>query len=232
MTNRTQTEEDSSTKFYGIIYLILNKINGKYYVGQTVQGQEVRWQKHLSDSIHRSLSLFGRAIQKYGPENFRVETLCECPDQESLDSSEVFFIQFLGSWKRSFGYNIDKGGKGKGRILVEETKEKIRKGLLGKPHSPERNKKTADTKRGKKHSEEHKNHISSGLKGKTKGIKRGPLPEATRKKMMGPHQKWEYGQVFTEEMKQNMTEAQIKRREKYIRERERLEKLAPAETGA
>ena len=49
-----------------IIYKHTNKINGKSYIGQTIQKPSRRWRdgKHYIDQI------FGVAIKKYGWDNF------------------------------------------------------------------------------------------------------------------------------------------------------------------
>ena len=53
-------------KPFGIVYLIWNMVNGKKYVGQTIQPLEKRFNAHKYAD-----SLLGRAIRKYGAENFR-----------------------------------------------------------------------------------------------------------------------------------------------------------------
>ena len=118
-----------------LIYLITNKINGKYYVGQTVKTAEERWKQHVSSALHGGDSYFGLAVQKHRPENFVVETLCECPDRESLNKTEKFFIEFLASSREGFGYN-SKGGGSK-RILSKEEREKNKKAIFsdGRPIS-------------------------------------------------------------------------------------------------
>ena len=58
----------------GVIYLITNLLNGKKYVGQTIQRLNIRMNHH-----RRGGDLYiDRAIRKYGRENFKVEVLEEC----------------------------------------------------------------------------------------------------------------------------------------------------------
>ena len=107
------------------IYLITCLVNGKYYVGQTVGTLKTRWSCHVSHALgYCNNTILPRAIRKYGPENFKMEVLCECPDQDSLDKAEIFFVWLLAANKRSFGYNITEGGKGAGSALKEMAAKK------------------------------------------------------------------------------------------------------------
>ena len=51
---------------FGIIYAGENLLTHKIYVGQTVRSLKKRIIEHKSNNV----SLIGRAIQKYGEENF------------------------------------------------------------------------------------------------------------------------------------------------------------------
>lgn len=111
----------------GLIYLMLNKINNKKYVGQTVQSENRRLSKHKSDSAGSSQSAIHRAIRKHGWENFEVSVIWEGPI-ESLNEQESFFIREHNSLS-PFGYNLTTGGQAS-REIAEETKEKISAGLV------------------------------------------------------------------------------------------------------
>ncbi|MBE8953258.1 MAG: GIY-YIG nuclease family protein [Quinella sp. 1Q7] len=62
---------------YGVIYLIMNLINSKPYVGQTRRLLEQRFAEHA-----KADSLIGNAIRKYDRENFSIEVLEECDTPE------------------------------------------------------------------------------------------------------------------------------------------------------
>lgn len=148
------------------IYLIRNKINQKYYVGQTIQAVEKRWKDHISaakSALSKYNTYLSRAIRKYGEENFIVETLCECPDLDALDKCEIFFIEFLGSSKVSIGYNMTLGGR-EGSFPTPESIEKISNALKGHVLSEETKRKISEAHKGKKLSEEHKKKISEFMK--------------------------------------------------------------------
>lgn len=69
--------------YTGSIYLIINKLNNKKYVGQTIQGVEKRFSQHSSKSDCPKLY---NAIKKYGKDAFKVVTLkmFACSDFETL----------------------------------------------------------------------------------------------------------------------------------------------------
>ena len=69
------------------IYKITNKINQKIYIGQSVN-IERRWKEHCRNNT----SLIGKAIHKYGKNNFIFEVLIEC-DIYNLNTKEEFFIK-------------------------------------------------------------------------------------------------------------------------------------------
>jgi len=93
---------------FGIIYKITNKINGKFYIGQTKRPLKVRWKAHLYKSADYSSHLYA-AIQKYGPENFTVEQIAEAADQKELDFLESKYIQ--DTQAIVLGYNLTNGGE-------------------------------------------------------------------------------------------------------------------------
>ena len=91
---------------YGVVYLILNLVNGKKYVGQTTRTVEERFKEHATAD-----SAIGRAIQKYGVENFRCGVIVICFSKAELDAQEIHYIAVLRS-KAPTGYNLTDGGDG------------------------------------------------------------------------------------------------------------------------
>lgn len=94
------------------IYIITNAINGKRYIGQSVDIQR-RFMDHrcVSHETNRHLRY---ALQKYGKAAFRYEILEECTP-ESLDERERFWIAELHP-----EYNVTDGGQGRGKRLSED----------------------------------------------------------------------------------------------------------------
>lgn len=94
------------------IYKITNKINGKVYIGKTLNSIQKRWREHLNDSKRRRYEkrpLYS-AINKYGEENFEIEQIEEC-SYDILNERECYWIEYYGSFKN--GYNATIGGDGK-----------------------------------------------------------------------------------------------------------------------
>ena len=95
------------------IYKILNKTNGKIYIGQSVN-IERRWKEHLYDykneNEKRNYNMkIHRAMRKYGIDNFVFEVIEEC-EKEELDEREIYWIDFLETQNKEKGYNLTSGG--------------------------------------------------------------------------------------------------------------------------
>jgi group I intron endonuclease len=136
-----------------IVYLITNKVNGKKYVGQTVQPLKDRWKLHKSRAKHVYKTAICSAIRKYGFSSFSIEVLHECETKEEMGFFEKYYIFFLNT-NPPFGYNLTGGGEGtsgwkhtedaKKKISLagakrkqsEEAKEKLRKAHTGKIATP------------------------------------------------------------------------------------------------
>lgn len=110
-----------------IIYKITNKINGDSYVGQTIQLLKERWYAHCGKRAEEFY--LGRAIKKYGKENFVVEEIGTYSNLEDLNNAEEYYIDWHNT-RTPNGYNIESGGKNKRHH--EETKLKIRLANSGK----------------------------------------------------------------------------------------------------
>lgn len=86
------------------IYKIENLINGKVYIGQSIE-IEKRWQKHLNA---KDDFLIHKALRKYGKKNFSFTILEEC-SLTDLDEKENFWINQYQSLI-PLGYNMIQGG--------------------------------------------------------------------------------------------------------------------------
>lgn len=88
----------------GYIYTHTNNINGKVYVGKTVQLPEKRFGKNYIRK-YKSCTAFLRALKKYGQENFKTEIILTVLDLTFLNSYEAYFINFFNSATPK-GYNL------------------------------------------------------------------------------------------------------------------------------
>ena len=123
---------------YGIIYKITNKINGKVYIGQTIQkgGFDRRYCHDLSKNTHNEH--LRMSIKKYGIDNFYINKEFDVAfSREELNIKEILWIKYYNSTNEKYGYNISLGGHIE---LSESTKQKIGeyKDNEGKLYEPSR----------------------------------------------------------------------------------------------
>jgi group I intron endonuclease len=90
-----------------IIYKITNKINGNFYIGQTIKSKEERFQRHKYDVSYNSKTHLHSAMRKYGFNNFIIEEIENQIPQEKLNEREIFWIKELNP-----PYNMTDGGEG------------------------------------------------------------------------------------------------------------------------
>lgn len=110
------------------VYMHVNKINNKIYVGQTCMPLEKR--SHSDGSGYRNNSYFWHAIQKYGWDNFEHIVFADNLTKEEANQTEMGLIAlYKTNCNRhncpTFGYNMTDGGEGTvGWIPSEEYREK------------------------------------------------------------------------------------------------------------
>ena len=116
------------------IYLLTNKVNGKYYVGQTkkknLQKYFIfkRWCARVGKKTNMPIV---KAIAKYGWDNFIVDILAIPETPEQMNDLERIWIILLNARDPEFGYNLCIGG-GKGQLtLSEEWKAQLRDRMKG-----------------------------------------------------------------------------------------------------
>lgn len=151
---------------YGYIYMIMNKINGKKYVGQHKSSKFCHQDKYMGSG--KKLAC---AKKHYGIENFEKLLVQYVETREEANKQEEFWISHYDTTNPEKGYNIAKGGEGgywgqgfkKGHKLInggntghhfrhtEETKQKISESNKGKTyvHSKEQNEKQSKIMRKK-----------------------------------------------------------------------------------
>lgn len=184
------------------IYRIINKVNGKTYIGQHKYGK-------LNDNYMGSGVLLAKAKKKHGIENFKKEILeFGIPNVELANDFEQMYIMFERA-KGKAEYNIAAGGGGtvgvtpwnkgthesgmKGKHRSEETKNKISEAMKGRiswnkgkhlgPCSEETKRKISEAHKGKKISEETRRKMSEAKKGRVSNMKGCKLSEETRRKI-------------------------------------------------
>jgi len=101
------------------IYIVVNTVNGKVYVGKTKDKLRIRWQQHVALARRGSKFPFHCAIRKYGPEVFQLHLLSSVPISPG-SPEEVYFIARYRATESRHGYNLALGGDAPSRIWTEE----------------------------------------------------------------------------------------------------------------
>ena len=215
------------------VYMHINKINGKRYVGITKQKLRRRFQNGYG---YKKQSYFWRAIQKYGWDNFEHIIVLQNETFEYACKVEKCLIKHYKTRDKNYGYNMTDGGDGMngwvpseewrrkqseihtGKSLSEETKEKIRIANTGRIVSEETKRKISENHAdfsgvnhpmyGKRLSEETRRKMSETRKGKRTGVDNPlygiPLSEEHKEKLRIAHT----GKKHTEETKQKISDWQ------------------------
>jgi len=187
----------------GGIYTIMCLINGKIYVGRSVNWEKrLKGHKFILNKNQHLNQHLQSAWNKYGEENFTFELLEEY-EERFLSSMEHWWCNMLNTHNRKYGYNIEPTSPFGMIHLSEETKEKLSKALkgrkgtfLGRKHNEESKKKMSDVKKGKK--------VSSELIEKRRQKQVGKKRTKEQKEEMSKSRK---GRKFTEEHKKNISNA-------------------------
>lgn len=192
------------------IYLLRNTVNGKVYVGQSIHIRR-RWHEHKKYAKWGHKSHLYDAIRKYGKEAFAVEVLEECSPID-FDAAEHRWMEHYDCRNSMKGYNQMPAGQ-YGRIMDDETRERIASKLRGRKLPPERVEQMRKYMTGYKHSDEAKAKISAGNKGRPKSeeaVRKLAAALVARHAAMTPEEKEAYaaqrrGFKHTDETRQRMS---------------------------
>jgi group I intron endonuclease len=186
------------------IYLVSNKLNGKQYVGQTIN-------PHLPIGHGRILK---SAYKLHGKDNFTYEPICKgITNRASLNAIERFWISVVGTVVPN-GYNIDLGGS-EGSVWTEERKKSVSIARTGKKLNRPLGSKSG--MKGKAYPEEGKRKLSEVMKGNKFSLGKFPSEETKAKMSASQKAHWEKvgspnkGRKASEETKAKMRAARAKR---------------------
>lgn len=105
------------------IYKITNLVNNKVYIGETICEIRVRWNQHKSTSFNPNSHAYNYhihcSIRKYGIENFKIEEIEQCLDEERF-KRETCYILLYESYKPEKGYNYSVEGEGPTLYLTQD----------------------------------------------------------------------------------------------------------------
>lgn len=158
----------------GYIYLLIDKRNGKNYIG-----------KHngLNDKYWSSGIIPNKISKKHGRDIFD-RIILEEVTNDLLNEKEIFYIEKYESFNK--GYNLSKGGDGGGEWIYKKTKDEIKKiseikskKLKNRIFSEETKKKMSESAKKKTITDTHRENIRKAV------IIRGGYPhtEETKKKL-------------------------------------------------
>lgn len=161
----------------GYIYLLINKINGKRYIGFTTD-LEARKSNHINRAnagTHKNI-LISNAIKKYGWDAFDYIVIDSHPDAEYAKNvlEPKYIKEYDTYFENKKGYNMTYGGEGTlGYKRTEEEKRRMSEQRKGKKKNltEEQRKKISENTSGennpnygKTHSKETRKKISEGIK--------------------------------------------------------------------
>lgn len=156
------------------IYSIVNKVNGKRYVGQSIyldsrlnyHFTNLRKGTHFIPHLQSSYNL-------YGEDNFYYEILETVDNRELLNEREIYWIDYYGTLDPSKGYNRARGGGAVSWHVSSETRHKISVGISrakrGKPGHPQPDSfklRMSKIMKGRTFSEETRRRMSNSARGK------------------------------------------------------------------
>lgn len=199
------------------VYCIENTINSKKYIGITKRKIENRLKQHILKSKTLQKQHLHDALNLYGVGFFKIYELDVANSISELYEKEKYWIQKLDT--KNTGYNETDGGEGShGRVLSEETKQKIReKAKIRFSDSENRKKLSESTKIGMKNwwntlVDIEKEKWINSCKKKPVGYKKIGCKhtEETKKKMSESHK----GKTFTDAHRQSMKETWIRRKQR------------------
>lgn len=138
-----------------VVYCHINKVNGKRYIGKT-NNIASRWSGNGSAYLRGrgKNTIFANAIKKYGWDNFEHIILEDGLTDEEASEREVYYIELyktnIVKHGNAYGYNMTDGGEGAaGRVISDETREKMKISHLGYVVSEETKAKISQSLKGR-----------------------------------------------------------------------------------
>lgn len=154
------------------IYSITNTVNGKRYIGQSinVQNRIANHKSALRHNHHENEHL-QKSFNKYGEDCFIFDIICECAE-EQLDELERYYIFYYDCMNPDKGYNLESGGNAR-KHWSNELLEKMKavrggenSGMWGKRHTEETKAIMREKALGRVMSDKTKEKLSQAHKGK------------------------------------------------------------------
>lgn len=108
------------------IYMILNLVNNKCYVGSSknIKSRKYQHTKELRDGVHHNSHLQA-SWNRYGEDKFLFTVLEKVINKADLHDRELYWMQVKQSLDREFGYNLGMPKLADGMNIRPETKLKL-----------------------------------------------------------------------------------------------------------
>jgi group I intron endonuclease len=148
------------------IYAIVNLVDGKQYVGSSMNIKK-RSRDHLwflRNDRHPNPYL-QNAFNKYGESSFEFRILEEVVSEEELLAAEQYWLDYTQCYDREHGYNIDFAADRK--VFAPETRAKISAANTGRVHTAESRARMSAAQKGRFVSDEARVKLRAANLGKT-----------------------------------------------------------------
>jgi group I intron endonuclease len=120
------------------VYIIINNINGKKYVGSSRKSQ-------IDENYYGSGKLIKNALKKYGKENFTRDILWQ--GEGNARDVESYWLEYFDASSNPMFYNMTNDARG-GDLHKEDTKRTVSEKLTGRKLSKEICMKISQKKKG------------------------------------------------------------------------------------
>lgn len=114
-----------------LVYMLLNEVEERCYIGQTTKTLETRLSEHWAAAKDGSNTRLHEAMRRWDDRSFWTHVVLQnCYEAEQLDPIEAMWIELCGSKDHTVGYNERLGSPEKKRTaqppMTEERREFFR----------------------------------------------------------------------------------------------------------
>ena len=197
MDSSEEVQKDTKEEKKWCVYMHINKLNGKKYIGITSGSPKKRWKNGRG---YKGQTVFWNAINKYTWDEIVINNLTENEAKEKEVELIALYKTNCNKYNHpSYGYNMTDGGDSTYDISLE-TRKKMSEVAKARLADPKNHPWT-----GRHHTEETKEKIRKTLTGKMVGEKN---PNFGNHKLVGENNPM-YGKHLSEETKEKMRQSYL-----------------------
>jgi hypothetical protein len=149
-------------------YRIVNRLNGRIYIGITSGSVRARWYSHVRDAKVAIAPLY-QAMRRDGAEHFAIEAIASARSSDAARELERTLIIQHRSRVDDGGYNATSGGE----VVGDESRQRMADAHKGKQQSIESRRAMSVAHQGRKYAPRAP-EVSDHLSALRRGKKRGP----------------------------------------------------------